>query len=149
VAAAVATAVSGAAARGPAARPCYGQLLATVRNSVVRFCGPAQARLNVFPGAVFQNGTCVRERRFETQSLVIELGSRSLDNKRNRGFRYMHLALWSAPRAAMGTVTAYSKGKRWDGFLVTAYKPNTTAGRFVAQAQYSRKRVTGSFRCLP
>jgi len=134
-------------------RPCFGDShVGTIANGVIRYCGPANARLSVFPGVRFQNGSCyfysTTSRSGWAGVVNVELGSRSFNRKTNKGLRYMVLSAAALPRPNGTSVTAYSKGKRWHGAIVSPYDGKSHAGRFVARGdQGSHGRATGSFRC--
>jgi len=132
-------------------RPCYDpNQRATIVAGVIRYCGPATARLSVFAGVRFGNGLCFYLGENFVASVIIELGSRGVNRKTNNGFRYIRIHLSARPGLNEANVLAYSKGRRWRGKVVSRYyaRPNPSAGTFVAHGrQGSRGRATGSFSC--
>src|SRR5437588_6348924 len=86
----------------------------TIVKSIVRYCGPATARLSVFSGVTFKNGTCKRQTVNGAPLLVLGLGARSQTATTNSGLTYFGLTI-SGPlsRPTGGGAVAYYKGKRW------------------------------------
>jgi hypothetical protein len=142
----VGTAVSVAAA-GPAAVARL-QCKPTIVNRVVRYCGPATARLSVFSGVTFRNGTCKRQTVNGVSLLSLGLGSRSQNVRTNSGLTYFGLTISGPPsRPTGGGVIAYYKSKRWGGRGVS-FKGNATSGTFVIKGiNGSRGTASGRFHC--
>lgn len=120
----------------------------TIVNKVVRYCGPASAKLSVFSGVVFKNGTCRHLTVNGAPLLGLGLGKRSQNAATNNGLTYFGLTISGPPsRPTGGGVIAYYKGKRWGGRGVL-FRGTATAGRFVVKGiNGSRGTATGSFRC--
>jgi hypothetical protein len=127
----------------------------TTVNGAIRYCGPATARLSVFSGVTFKNGTCHRTTSNGTAALYLKMGRRSLKNPiqkggTNGGLTYFDLSIigpLSSPRG--GGVIAFSKGKHWYG-RGTSIHATASGGTFVAQgiaARGSHGTATGSFKC--
>ncbi|MDX6510671.1 MAG: hypothetical protein QOE36_175 [Gaiellaceae bacterium] len=109
----------------------------------VSYCGPATARLSIFPGVTFRNGSCRRSPGL----LSVGLGSRTQDVSTNGGKAYLGLILSGSPSHATGGVIVYSKSKRWAGRGVS-FKGNARGGTFVVQGiNGSHGTATGRFRC--
>ena len=132
-------------ARDPAARAVCKP---TIVKSVVRYCGPATARLSVFSGVTFKNGTCKRQTVNGAPLLSLGLGARSQNAATNSGLTYFGLTISGLPsRPTGGGVIAYYKGKRWGGRGVS-FKGSASGGTFVLKGiNGSRGKATGSFRC--
>jgi hypothetical protein len=146
LAAALAVGVSVAAARPDA----VGGLLckSTIVQGVVHYCGPATARLSVFPGVTFKNGTCRRQTLNSGPLLSLGLGARSQNAATNSGLTYLGLTV-SGPlsRPTGGGVIAYYKSKRWGGRGVS-FKATSRGGTFVVKGiNGSRGTASGSFHC--
>jgi hypothetical protein len=145
---ALALAVGGSVA---AARPAaLGRLLCktTIVQGVVRYCGPATARLSVFSGVTFKNGTCRRTRVNGAPLLTLGLGSRTQNAATNGGRTYLGLTI-SGPlsRPTGGGVIAYYKSKRWGGRGVS-FTASAAGGRFLVKGiNGSKGSGTGSFSC--
>jgi hypothetical protein len=143
---AVAAGVSAAEASGDA----VGRLLCkpTIVKSIVRYCGPATARLSIFPGLTFKNGSCKRQTVNGAPLLSLGLGARSRNAATNSGLAYFGLTISGPPsRPTGGGVIAYYKGKRWGGRGVS-FKGSATGGTFVVSGiNGSRGTAKGSFRC--
>lgn len=128
----------------------------TVSSAAIRFCGPATARLSIFPGVTFRNGTCLLKAvNPGGPTLDLKLGTRSMKNPfqvggTNGGLPYFALAVdgpLSSP--AGGGVIAFYKGKHWYGRGVS-FRGNARGGTFVAQGipeRGSHGTATGSFHC--
>ena len=116
-----------------------------IGGNVAQYCGPATARLSVFPGVVFRRGSCRRKKVKGVQLLQVRIGSRSLDGSRtNNGLTLFSLGM-SGSRA--GSVVAYYNSKRWFGRVVS-FRRVRLGGTFVAQGVAgSRGRAIGRFRC--
>ena len=120
----------------------------TIVQKVVRYCGPATARLTIFPGVTFKNGTCKRQTLNSGPLLSLGLGARSQNVATNSGLTYLGLTV-SGPlsKPTGGGVIAYYKSKRWGGRGVS-FKATSSGGTFVVQGiNGSRGRASGSFRC--
>src|SRR5437773_11494908 len=65
----------------------------TIVQKVVRYCGPATARLSVFPGVTFKNGTCKRQTLSSGPLLSLGLGARSQNAATNSGLTYLGLTV--------------------------------------------------------
>jgi hypothetical protein len=146
VAVALVTGVSVAAARPDT----FGGLLCktTIVKGVVKYCGPATARLSVFPGVTFRNGTCKRQTLNSGPLLSLGLGARSQNAATNGGLAYLGLTI-SGPlsKPTGGGVIAYYKSKRWGGRGVS-FKATGSGGTFVVKGiNGSRGTASGSFRC--
>jgi hypothetical protein len=142
----VGTAVSVAAA-GPAAGT-RALCKPAIVNQVVRYCGPATARLSVFSGVTFRRGTCKRQTVNGVSLLSLGLGSRSQNARTNSGLTYLGLTISGPPsRPTGGGVIAYYKSKRWGGRGVS-FKGSATSGTFVVKGiNGSHGTATGSFHC--
>ncbi len=146
LAVALATGVSVAAARpdSTSALLCKPKIV----QSVVRYCGPATARLSVFPGVTFKNGTCTRQTLKSGPLLALGLGARSQNAATNSGLAYLGLTI-SGPlsKPTGGGVIAYYKSKRWGGRGVS-FKASGSGGTFVVKGiNGSRGTASGSFHC--
>jgi hypothetical protein len=134
---------TGAVAAGSACDP-LGKLV----GETVVFCGPASARLSVFPGAVFKNGSCLTRRVNGVPHFTLSLGARTQNARTNNGEPYFGLTVtgqFSGPTG--GGVIAYWKGKRWGGPGVS-FRGNARAGTFTATGiNGSRGQATGRYRC--
>jgi hypothetical protein len=141
----VATAATLALVAGNHSTALVGTPCLRIGGDVAHYCGPATARLSVFPGVVFRSGSCARKTVDGVQLLQVRIGSRSLDGSRtNDGLALFSLGT-SGSRA--GSVVAYSKSKRWFGRLVS-FKGEAHGGTFRAQGVAgSRGRAAGTFRC--
>ena len=117
-------------------------------NQVVRYCGPATARLSVFSGVTFKNGTCKRQTVNGVPLLSLGLGARSQNARTNSGLTYFGLTVSGPPsRPTGGGVIAYYKSKRWGGRGVS-FKGSATSGTFVIKGiNGSRGTASGSFHC--
>jgi len=142
----VGTAVSVAATRpaGVARLLCK----PTIVNGIVRYCGPATARLSVFSGVTFRRGTCKRQTVNGVSLLSLGLGSRSQNARTNSGLTYFGLTISGPPSTPIGGgVIAYYKSKRWGGRGVS-FKGTATSGTFVVKGiNGSRGTARGSFHC--
>ena len=134
-----------------AARPdTMGALLCkpTIVQQVVHYCGPATARLSIFPGVTFKNGTCKRQTLNSGPLLSLGLGARSQNVATNSGLAYYGLTV-SGPlsKPTGGGVIVYYKSKRWGGRGVS-FKATSSGGTFVVKGiNGSRGTASGSFRC--
>jgi hypothetical protein len=117
-------------------------------KKVVRYCGPATAKLSVFSGVTFKNGTCKHQKVNGVPLLTLGLGMRSQNAATNNGLTYLGLTVSGPPsRPTGGGVIAYYKGKRWGGRGVS-FKGTATSGRFVVRGiNGSRGTATGSYHC--
>jgi hypothetical protein len=150
VAVVVAIGASGAGAESRACKPS-----GTIVNGAIRFCGPATAKLSIFAGVTFRNGTCVRKTANGLPNLSLKLGARSLQNPlqkggTNGGLAYFDLSVvGSLSHPVGGGVIAFYKGKHWYGRGVS-FRGSAQSGTFVAQGipeRGSHGRATGSFHC--
>lgn len=104
----------------------------------VLYCGDATATLSVFPGVVFQHGTCqVKTTGGRTAlSLVLGVGT---TNRLNVTGTLQH--------PVAGGVSAFSAGKRWAGIGVS-FNGNAGGGTFVVRGIHGSPGVArGGFRC--
>jgi hypothetical protein len=117
-------------------------------QKVVRYCGPATAKLSVFRGVTFKNGTCKHQTVNGSPLLILGLGARSQNATTNNGLTYLGLSVSGPPsRPTGGGVIAYYKGKRWGGRGVS-FKGTAAAGTFVVRGiNGSRGTASGSFHC--
>jgi hypothetical protein len=147
---AAAVCVGATAAAAGVARDASGNALckATIVKSVVHYCGPARARLSVFSGVTFKNGTCKHQTVDGAPLLILGLGARSQNAATNNGLTYLGLTVSGPPsHPTGGGVIAYTKGKRWGGRGVS-FRGTATAGTFVARGiNGSRGTASGSFHC--
>jgi hypothetical protein len=117
-------------------------------GETVVYCGAATARLSVFPGVVFRNGSCRRSIVSGIPHLTVKLGVRTQNARTNSGRAYFGLSI-SGPLShpTGGGVIAYSKSERWGGVGV-GFHGNTNVGTFVASGiNGSSGHATGSFHC--
>jgi hypothetical protein len=116
-----------------------------ISGNVAHYCGPAAARLSIFPGVVFRGGSCTRKTVDGVQLLQIRIGARSLNGSpTNDGLALFSLGM-SGSRA--GSIVAYHESRRWFGRKVS-FRGDGNGGTFVAQGVAgSRGRATGRFRC--
>jgi len=120
----------------------------TIVKGVVHYCGPATARLSIFPGVTFKNGTCKRQTLNSGPLLSLGLGARTQNVATNSGLAYYGLTI-SGPlsRPTGGGVIVYYKSKRWGGRGVS-FKANGSGGTFVVRGiNGSRGTASGSFHC--
>jgi hypothetical protein len=120
----------------------------TIVQGVVKYCGPATARLSVFRGVTFKNGTCKRQTLNSGPLLSLGLGARSQNAATNSGLAYYGLTI-SGPlsKPTGGGVIVYYKSKRWGGRGVS-FKANGSGGTFVVRGiNGSRGTASGSFHC--
>lgn len=120
----------------------------TIVQGVVKYCGPATARLSIFPGVTFKNGTCKRQTLNSGPLLSLGLGARSQNVATNSGLAYYGLTI-SGPlsKPTGGGVIVYYKSKRWGGRGVS-FKANGSGGTFVVKGiNGSRGTASGSFHC--
>ena len=120
-----------------------------ISRNVAHYCGPAAARLSVFPAAVFRHGSCTRKRNGGFRLLQVRIGVRSLDGSRtNGGLPYFSLGIaGSRSQPKSGNVIAYYRSRRWVG-RVGSFKGDEDGGTFVAEGiAGSRGRATARFRC--
>jgi hypothetical protein len=134
---------TGAVAAGSACDP-LGKLV----GETVVFCGPASARLSVFPGAVFKNGSCLTRRVNGVPHFTLSLGARTQNARTNNGKPYFGLTVTGPfSRPTGGGVIAYWKGRRWGGPGVS-FRGNARSGTFTATGiNGSRGQANGSYRC--
>lgn len=120
-----------------------------ISTNVARYCGPATARLSVFPRAFFRDGACTRKRLGGVRLLQVRIGAKSLDGSRtNGGLPYFSLGIvGSQSQPKRGNVIAYYRSRRWVG-RVGSFNGDEDGGTFVAQGiAGSRGRATARFRC--
>lgn len=138
-------------ALSPGARGGHGfQASCTAKfvGGAMHLCGPASARLSVFPGTTFRNGTCKREAVAGEQTLTLELGQLVPGSKANGGRSYFKVAI-SGPlsKPTSGYLIAFRNSKRWAG-TGKSFKGTARGGSFkVRGTPPSRGTATGSFRC--
>ena len=121
-----------------------------ISRNVAHYCGPATARLSVFPDAFFRRGSCTRKRIAGVRLLQVRIGARSLDgSSTNGGLPYFSLGLAGAgSRPKSGNVVAYYRSRRWVG-RVGSFKSDEDGGTFVAQGiAGSRGGARARFRCF-
>jgi hypothetical protein len=126
------------------AKPCV-----RLSRNVAHYCGPATARLSVFPLAFFRHGLCTRKRVGAVRLFQVRVGARSLDGSRaNDGLPYFSLgSAGSRSQRASGNVIAFFRSKRWIG-RVLSLNSNRGGGTFVAEGfGGNRGRARGQFRC--
>jgi len=120
-----------------------------IKGNVAHYCGPATARLSVFPAAFFRHGSCARKRVDGVRLLQVRIGARSLDGSQtNSGLPYFSLGIaGSHLQPKSGNVIAYYRSRRWVG-RVGSFKGDQDGGTLVAEGiAGSRGRATGRFRC--
>lgn len=120
-----------------------------LRGNVARYCGPASARLSVFPDALFRGGSCARKRVTGIDLLQVRIGAKSLDGSlTNGGLSYFSLGIAeSHSKPTSGNVIAYDRSQRWVGRVVSL-QGGAGGGAFVARAVAgSRGRASGRFSC--
>src|SRR5215207_10888845 len=101
----------GARSVGSACDPS-GQLV----GRTVVFCGPATARLSIFPGVVFEDGSCVTRKVNGVSHFTVSLGARTQNARTNGGRPCFGLTVTGPlSRPTGGGVIAFWKGKRWGG----------------------------------
>jgi hypothetical protein len=146
----IAIGAPGAGAGSTACKPS-----GTIVNGAIRYCGPATAKLSIFAGVTFKNGTCVSKTVNGLPNLSLKLGARSLQNPlqtggTNGGLPYFDLSV-SGPLShpVGGGVIAFYKGKHWYGRGVS-FRGSSRSGTFVARGipeRGSHGTATGSFHC--
>jgi hypothetical protein len=149
--AALALVASGVVMASPlAATSAGGTCTAKFVAGAMRLCGPATARLSVFPGYTFRNGTCKRTTVAGKPTFILELGALSTVKPRtNGGLSYLKIEIdgpLSHPTG--GSVTSWHKGKRWAG-VGESFNGTARRGTFVVTGVFANggRRATGSFRC--
>ena len=112
----------------------------------MRFCGPATAKLSVFPGVTFKGGTC-STKHSGAVVFTLKIGTRTTDRK-NSGLPFFAVIITgSLAHPSGGGITAYSKGKLWYG-AGTSFKGTASSGSFTAVgAGGSKGTATGSYHC--
>ncbi|MEP6977513.1 MAG: hypothetical protein ABI948_05620 [Thermoleophilia bacterium] len=134
-----------------AARPANLRALlckSTISKGVVHYCGSASARLSIFPGVTFKNGTCTRQTLKSGPLLSLGVGARSQNAATNSGLAYLGLTV-SGPlsKPTGGGVIAYYKSKRWGGKGI-AFKASASGGTFVVRGiNGSTGTASGNFHC--
>ncbi len=124
--------------------PCKARLI----NRAVHYCGPATARLSVFPGVTFRHGQCRHQTLKSGPLLSVGLGVRTQNSKTNNGQPYFGLTIsGKLSKPTGGGVIAYANGKRWGGRGVS-FKATAGGGTFVVRGiSGSRGTATGRFDC--
>ena len=143
---ALAFGVSVAAARPDSVRALLCK--STIVQGVVHYCGPATARLSIFRGVTFKNGTCKRQTLKSGPLLSLGVGARSRNAATNSGLTYLGLTV-SGPlsKPTGGGVIAYYKSKRWGGKGVS-FRASASGGTFVVKGiNGSSGTASGSFHC--
>jgi hypothetical protein len=134
----------------PAQTVCGGEIKATVTNGIVRYCGPAIARVSRFPRVTFRGGSCTWSRRPSGfQLLTVYAGSRTLNRRTNGGRAFFNLNAFGSPPHPSGgaDILVYAKGKRWTG-EARSLRVTATSGRFVAKGLNGSKGwASGTYRC--
>jgi hypothetical protein len=117
-------------------------------GDAVIFCGPATARLSVFAGAKFENGTCRITRVNGVPQFTLKLGARTADGEANSRKPYFGLIVTGPlSHPTGGGVIAYWRGHRWGGAGVS-FNGDAHAGSFVAVGiRKSPGRATGRYQC--
>ena len=149
IAALAAAALIAAAARAERPAEANSSPCVPAHGVITRYCGAATARLSVFPGVLFSNGSCTRSRSGGVQLFTIRIGAKSrLPGVTNDGLMLFTLQLTGPPtHPTSGLVLAYSKRGYWQGRIVS-FRGGARAGTFLAQAVFpSRGQATGSYRC--
>ena len=138
------------AAVGPAG-PAAGDGLRCARSSgnIIRYCGPAEARLTAFADVAFRRGSCTRRQTGGVLLLNVRIGARALGRSRsNAGLTMFSLDL-TGPRShpTSGLVVAYVESKVWQG-RPTWFRGDAGGGSFRAAGIFpTRGGAAGSFRC--
>jgi hypothetical protein len=120
-----------------------------ISRNVAHYCGPATARLSVFPAAFFRHGSCTRKQVGGVRLLQVRIGARLLDgSSTNGGLPYLSLGIaGSRSRPTSGNVIGYFRSRRWVG-RIESFRGDEEAGAFVAQGiAGSRGRARGRFDC--
>ena len=117
-------------------------------NRAVHYCGPATARLSVFPGVTFRHGKCSHQTLKSGPLLSVGIGVRTRDPKTNNGQAYFGLTIsGKLSKPTGGGVIAYANGKRWGGRGVS-FNGTARGGTFVVRGiSGSRGTATGRFDC--
>jgi hypothetical protein len=119
-----------------------------ITQGVVHYCGPATARLSLFGGVTFRNGTCKRQTVGGAPLLSLGIGALSRNAATNKGLPYFGLTV-SGPlsKPTGGGVIVYYKSKRWGGRGVS-FKATAGGGTFVVKGiGGSKGTASGSFHC--
>ena len=143
-AALIGTAAAGAGSTSSSAATCQ----PTFKGGVEHLCGPATARLSVFPGVRFKNGSCKRERVAGERQMTIEIGALKPGSKRNGGLNYFK-AIISGPLShpTSGSIIAYHSGRRWSG-TGKSFHGDAHSGTFKAEpVPPSHGEAGGGYRC--
>ena len=131
---------------GATDRPCM-----HVHGGITRYCGPATARLSVFPRILFRGGSCTKRMSGGVQLLTIRIGAKTpVPGLTNDSLMLFTLQMTGPLRhPTSGVVLAYLGSKYWQGRTVS-FRGDTRVGSFLAEAVYpSRGHASGSFRCSP
>lgn len=134
----------GSAAHSDAAALCKTKLI----GRTAYYCGPATARLSIFPGVTFKNGICLRQTLKSGPLLSLGLGVQTRNAATNGGRPLFGLTI-SGPLShpTGGGVNAYWKSKHWGGAGVS-FTATANGGNFVVRGiRGSQGTATGSFRC--
>jgi hypothetical protein len=149
--ASTAAAVALIAAGGAGAGSTLGSAAAckpTFVNGVHHLCGPATARLSVFPGVVFRHGSCKRSTVGGEPEMSIEIGEIKPGASRNGGLPYFRASIdGPLSRPTGGHVIAYYHSRRWSG-LGRSCRCTARSGTFTVRAvPPSRGTASGSYHC--
>jgi hypothetical protein len=133
---------SGTGAANDACKPS-----GTLVGTTIHYCGPATARLSIFPGVTFKGGTCSTTPD-GTVTFKLHIGTRTQDERHNSGRPYFAITVTGPlSRPTGGGVIAYWQGKRWGG-AGTAFNGGHAGGSFTARGiKDSRGNATGSYKC--
>ncbi len=123
-------------------------------RGAMHLCGPATARLSVFAGFTFRNGTCKRLTVAGEPQLVLELGALTPGSATNGGLSYLKIEIdGPLSQPTSGSVISWHDGKRWAG-TGESFKGTARGGTFIVSGgyglhppAYGGRRATGSFRC--
>jgi hypothetical protein len=135
---------------GPAG-PAAGDGLGCARSSgnIIRYCGPAEARLTAFADVAFRRGSCMQRQTGGVPLLHVRIGSKALGRSRsNAGLTMFSLEL-TGPRShpTSGLVVAYAQSRVWQG-RATWFRGDAGGGSFRAAGIFpTRGGAAGSFRC--
>jgi hypothetical protein len=144
---ALATIAPSAGARAGEAAACKPTIVA----GVVRFCGPAQATLGVWPGFTFRHGDCTygpdKEFTLELGTLAPTDPGERADNKGKDYLKIQIFGPFTAPTS--GAVIAWHHGVRWSGYGRSLTRRRILGGwKFVAsKSPIGLQMVKGTFRC--
>jgi hypothetical protein len=144
----VAAVLSGGGVPQAGAQACTYKPYGKIVNGVVRFCGPATAKLSAFPGVTFRNGQCYQPKNNGNIAFELKMGARTLNMRTNGGMPSFELIVsGSLSHPTGGGVIAYWNGKRWGGPGIS-FKGDARSGTFVVRGiNGSHGTATGSYRC--